>query len=72
MIPQTSLCVAPGEALTLDCDPGGECLNGGCSWDTPAGEEREGVMFCKQDWADAYKHFHVQLNDIRHQGGDHV
>ena len=38
MIPQTSLCVAPGEALTLDCDPGGECLNGGCSWDTPAGE----------------------------------
>ena len=38
MIPQTSLCVAPGEALTLDCDPGGECLDGGCSWDTPAGE----------------------------------
>ena len=43
MIPQTSLCVAPGEALTLDCDPGGECLNGGCSWDTPAGEERDNV-----------------------------
>merc|ERR1719232_595675 len=36
MIPQTSLCVAPGAALTLDCDPGGECL-ASCSWDTPAG-----------------------------------
>ena len=37
MISQTSLCVSPGAALSLDCDPGGECLDH-CSWDTPSGD----------------------------------
>ena len=37
MISESSVCVAPGESFTLDCDPGGECIDH-CSWDTPTGE----------------------------------
>jgi len=36
MIPETDLCVTPGSLVTLQCDPGGTCLDH-CTWDTPLG-----------------------------------
>ena len=37
MIGAGDQCVNPGAELSLDCDPGGQCVDH-CSWDTPVGE----------------------------------
>jgi len=47
MIPSASACVAPGDDLVLECDPGGDCLQH-CTWDSPLGtcSWADGALLC--------------------------